>query len=314
MTDHDPTVEIYERAAAGTMLSLARSAHAPQHPLVQADLARPPFRRESLGGAWAANSYVHVDRRRLPAALAHLHGALAVGAPIELHLFEGDRDHRPFADDDFPGRRYSAWQIDHLRDVLIGAGFGEIEIEPTEGDGLRVTARRLLSLPDSVGPGMRVLFCGLNPSVHAARAGVGYVGPGNRFWPAVEQAGLVTSHDPWHALDHDGVGMTDLAKRTTARASEIERAEFAAGLPRLERLVRWLEPRVVCVVGLSGWRAAVDRSAGPGPAGELGGRPVWLMPSTSGLNTHTTKDELVTHLLELASSAVGPASPGDPTQ
>ncbi len=237
---------------------------------------------------------------------AHLHGALAVDAPVELDLIEGDRDHAPFPDDDAPGRRYAGWQVEHLRDVLVGAGFGGIEIERRDGDSLRVTARRLLSLPDSVGPGMRVLFCGLNPSVHAARAGVGYVGPGNRFWPAVEQAGLVTrQRDPWHALDHDGVGMTDLVKRTTARASEIDRYEFAAGLPRLDRLVAWLEPRVVCVVGLSGWRAAVDRRAGTGPAGELGGRPVWLMPSTSGLNTHTTKADLVTHLLEVGAACGG---------
>jgi len=289
--------------AAGAMLDVARAQYAPDHPLVQADLARPPFRRESLGGAWASNSYVHVDRRHLPAALAHLHAALAVDAPIELSLFEGDRDHGPFADDDFPGRRFSAWQVEHLRDVLVGAGFGEVEIEQREGERLCLTARRLLSLPDSVGPDMRVLFCGLNPSVHAARAGVGYVGPGNRFWPAVEQAGLVTRpRDPWHALDHDGIGMTDLVKRTTARASEIDRMEFAEGLPRLERLVRWLEPTVLCVVGLSGWRAAVDRAATPGPTGELGGRPVWLMPSTSGLNTHTTKAQLVAHLIELVNS------------
>jgi TDG/mug DNA glycosylase family protein len=150
---------------------------------------------------------------------------------------------------------------------------------------------------------MRVLFCGLNPSVHAARTGVGYVGPGNRFWLAVEQAGLVTRpRDPWHALDHDGIGMTDLVKRSTARASEIDRMEFAEGLPRLERLVRWLEPGVVCIVGLSGWRAAIDRTATAGPVGELGGRPVWLMPSTSGLNTHTTKAQLIAHLTELVNS------------
>ena len=292
--------------SAGAMLALARADHAPAHPLVRADLARPPFRRESLGGAWASDSYVHIDRRRLPAALAHLHGVLAVDAPVEIHLFAGDHDHAPFADDDFPGRRFAGWQLEHLRDVLVGAGFGAIEIDRRGGDGLRVTARRLLSLPDSVGPDMRVLFCGLNPSVHAASAGVGYAGPGNRFWPAVERAGLVTrSRDPWHALDRDGIGMTDLVKRTTARASEIDRAEFAAGLPRLERLVRWLEPRVVCVVGLSGWRAAVDRRAVAGPAGDLGGRPVWLMPSTSGLNTHVSIADLVAHLLDLVRWSVG---------
>ncbi|MFA9565847.1 MAG: uracil-DNA glycosylase family protein, partial [Acidimicrobiales bacterium] len=251
--------------AAGAMLDVARAQYAPDHPLVQADLARPPFRRESLGGAWASNSYVHVDRRHLPAALAHLHAALAVDAPIELSLFEGDRDHGPFADDDFPGRRFSAWQVEHLRDVLVGAGFGEVEIEQREGERLCLTARRLLSLPDSVGPDMRVLFCGLNPSVHAARAGVGYVGPGNRFWPVVEQAGLVTRpRDPWHALDHDGIGMTDLVERTTARAADLADHEFATGVDRLERLVGWLRPGVVCFVGLQGWRTAIDRRATAG--------------------------------------------------
>ena len=33
------------------------------------------------------------------------------------------------------------------------------------------------TLPDTVGAGMRLLVCGLNPSVHAADAGVGYVTP-----------------------------------------------------------------------------------------------------------------------------------------
>lgn len=292
---------------AAAMLDLARLRYAPDHPLVQADLALPPFCRESLGGAWASNSYVHVNRRRLPAALGQLHGCLAVGAPIELQLFEGDRDHGTFPDDDFPGRRFSGWQMEHLRDVLIGAGFGEVEIERRDRDALRVTGRRLHSLPDSVGPGMRVLFCGLNPSVHAARAGVGYIGPGNRFWPALERAGLISrARDPWHALDRDGIGMTDLVKRTTARAGEIDRSEFADGLPRLERLVRWLEPGAVCIVGLSGWRAAVDRRATAGPAGELGGRPVWVMPSTSGLNTHTTQAELVDHVRAAAALARTP--------
>lgn len=303
----DPTVEVVDRVADDGVARrhpsrLADAASAGR--LVQTDLARPPFRRESLAGARAGNSYAHVDRRRMPAALAHLHGALAVDAPIELRLPEGDGDLDTSADADFPGRRFAGWRVEHLRDVLIGAGFGQIEIHRRKGGGLLATARRLLTLPDSVGPGMRILFCGLNPSVHAARAGVAYAGRGNRFWPAVEQAGLATrGHDPWHALAHDGLGTTDLAKRTSARASEIDRAEFAAGLPRLERLVRWLEPGVVCVVGLAGWRAAVDPAATAGPAGELGGRPVWLMPSTSGLNTHVTRADLVAHLLALGEEA-----------
>ncbi len=48
-------------------------------------------------------------------------------------------------------------------------------------------------LPDTVGPGMRVLVVGLNPSVLSADAGVGFARPGNRFWPAALASGLVTA-------------------------------------------------------------------------------------------------------------------------
>ncbi len=65
----------------------------------------------------------------------------------------------------------------------------------------------------------------------------------------------------------------------------------------MQRLVRWLEPGAVCFVGLAGWRAAVDRraTAGEQPDG-LGGRPVYVMPSTSGLNARVPLADLAEHL------------------
>ena len=58
-------------------------------------------------------------------------------------------------------------------------------------------ATRARSLPDTVGPGMRLLVCGLNPSVYSADAGIGFARPGNRFWPAAIAAGIVTvDRDP----------------------------------------------------------------------------------------------------------------------
>lgn len=66
---------------------------------------------------------------------------------------------------------------------------------------------------------------------------------------------------------------------------------------RLERLVRWLEPGVVCVQGLAGWRAAVDKKAVAGPiAGGFAGRPAYLMPNPSGLNASSSLDDFVGHL------------------
>jgi TDG/mug DNA glycosylase family protein len=144
---------------------------------------------------------------------------------------------------------------------------------------------------------MRLLVCGLNPSVYSADAGIGFARPGNRFWAAAIAAGLVTVDRDTRAALAAGIGMTDLVKRATPRADELTRDEYRAGLARVERLVRWLQPGAVCFVGLAGWRAAVDRKAVAGlqPDG-LGGRPAYVMPSTSGLNARTPPSELADHL------------------
>jgi double-stranded uracil-DNA glycosylase len=171
------------------------------------------------------------------------------------------------------------------------------------------SVERLRTIPDTVGPGMSLLVCGLNPSLHAADRGVGYAGPGNRFWPAAVAAGLITEpFQPVRALTDHRIGMTDLVKRATPRAAQVTSDEFRGGLERVEWLVRWLQPRVVCLVGLEGWRRALDRAARPGPqVATLGGRPVHLMPSTSGLNTHIGFDGLVEHLRVAASTATSAA-------
>ena len=93
--------------------------------------------------------------------------------------------------------------------------------------------------------------------------------------------------------------MTDLVRRTTSRADEVDSGEYRAGAERVERLVAWLRPRAVCFVGLGGWRTVVDRQAIAGVQDRtFGGRPVYLMPHTSGLNTHSRLTDLVEHLRE----------------
>lgn len=213
----------------------------------------------------------------LPMELARRHWSVAPGDLLEL---------RVAADAEWVGP------------LCTGAGFA------VEGlDGTRVKARRLRSLPDTVGAGMRLLVCGLNPSGYAADAGFGYARPGNRFWPAARRAGVVTAQrDPIHALEADGVGMTDLVKRATTAAIELTADEYRAGVARLDRLVRWLRPGAVCFVGLAGWRAAVDRKAVAGPVeGGFAGVPAYVMPSTSGLNARVSVDELAAHLRQAAS-------------
>jgi TDG/mug DNA glycosylase family protein len=300
---------------AFAMLSAARARRAGADvPLLQADLAALPFRRGSLGGAWARASYLHLPGMELPVALAHLHDAMAVGAPLELSLRVGSRE-GTIPDDDFPGRFFAHWQPDRLVDVTTGAGFDLDELEARD-EWLIVRARRGRTLPDFVGPGMRVLVCGLNPSVMSADVGFGYARATNRFWRAAVDSGLVgpaARHRPLCALAVHGVGMTDLVKRATPGAGELSRDEYRAGAARVARLVAWLAPAVTLFIGLDGWRAAVDRGAGPGlqPAA-FGGAPAYVMPSTSGRNARWRLDALVSHMASarrLAEAACEPETP-----
>ena len=291
--------------AARSMLEMVPD-HAPDALRCRADLAALPLAPGSLAAAWASRSYVHLDRRHVPLALADLHRALAPGAPVELHIFEGDADFEPFSDDDFPGRRFSRWPQDWIAPLMEGAGFTLDTLErldrPPKVATLIVKGRRARTLPDTVGPEMRLLICGLNPSVYAADAGAGFARPGNRFWPAALAAGLVsTDRDPRRALIDHGVGMTDLVKRATPRADALTADEYRHGLNRLEWLVGWLKPAAVCFVGLAGWRAAVDRKAQAGvQPQELAGVPVYVMPSTSGAAAGYQLPDYVSHLQQAA--------------
>ena len=58
-------------------------------------------------------------------------------------------------------------------------------------------------VPDLVGPGLRLLFVGINPGLWTAATQTHFAHPGNRFYPALRQAGIVDR-------DFDrAAGMTD---------------------------------------------------------------------------------------------------------
>jgi len=284
--------------ASPVMLAECRTA-VPGARYVVGDVEALPFATGSLAGAWSCMTHLHVPRVDLPLALWDLHRSLAVGAVVDLQVLGGDHEGTDLPDDEVGGRYFAAWARDDLVDVVTGAGFmiedGSV-IE--DGDELRLRARRARTLADTVGPSMALLVCGLNPSPASADRGVGFARPGNRFWPAALAAGLVDrDRDAHRAVTVDGVGMTDLVKRTTRTAAELTVGEYRDGLARVERLVAWLRPGAVCFVGLAGWRSAVDRTATAGvQPGTFGDRPVYVMPSTSGLNGRSSLDDLTAHL------------------
>jgi TDG/mug DNA glycosylase family protein len=291
--------------ASPVMLNQCR-LRAPSGLYVVGDVEALPFATRSIGGGWSCMTHLHVPRLRLPLALWDLQRVLTVGSPFDIQVLAGDYEGTDLPDDDVGGRFFAGWQPESLIDVVTGAGF---EVEPASvtvsGDELRLRATRARTLADTVGPGMRLLVCGLNPSVYSADAGTPFARPGNRFWPAALGAGLVRrDRDPIDALATSGIGLTDLAKRATRTAAELDDGEYREGLARVERLVRWLQPGAVCFVGLAGWRAVVDRRAIAGLQPEpLGDRPVYLMPSTSGLNGRSSLADLIGHLRAAATLA-----------
>ena len=83
----------------------------------------------------------------------------------------------------------------------------------------------------------------------------------------------------------------------SARADELTADEYRDGMARLDRLAAWLAPQAICMVGLDGWRKVVDSKAVAGwQPTELGGRPVYVYPNTSGLNASSTPADFVAHL------------------
>jgi double-stranded uracil-DNA glycosylase len=287
--------------AAAAMAAQVRTFAPDAWPVV-ADLEQLPFRRGALTGAWAHRSYMHIAAEALPMALADLHRSLALGAALHLQV-TSDRNQQN-EDDRFPGRHFTWWPAGRLRDVVEGAGF---TIDAFVDDGeewIDVEATRAHMLPDTVGPDMRVLVVGLNPGVLSADTGIGFARPGNRFWPAALASGLTTrALDPFHALRADRVGMTNLVRRASVGASELTKSEYAHGALRLERLVRWLQPACVCFVGVTGYRAAIDKQAALGwqPDGFAGTR-AYVMPNTSGLNAHAKPADFTEHLRAVVAS------------
>lgn len=218
----------------------------------------------------------------LPAALARFHLETPVGGLVRCSV----------AADGYPP------DAPLVPALIEGAGFVVTGGPRRAGAQVEVDAYRDRTLPDFVGGGMRMLVCGLNPSVVAAVAGFGYAGATNRFWSVAVAAGAVTRpRDPLASLVDDGFGMTDLVKRATLNADGLTSAEYQAGAERVRRLVAWLRPGVVVFVGLAGWRAAIDRRAVAGrQASPFGGAPAYVMPSTSGRNARTSPAELADHL------------------
>ena len=164
------------------------------------------------------------------------------------------------------------------------------------------------TVPDLIAPGLRVLFCGINPGLYSAATRHHFARPGNRFWPVLHSAGFTPRVlKPWEEREllEWGFGITNLVARATATAAELSREECVAGARRLERKVRRCRPEWVAVVGIGAYRTAFKRPkavVGPQPE-RLGPARLWLLPQPSGLNANHQMPELTAAFRALREAA-----------
>ncbi|WP_375773902.1 G/U mismatch-specific DNA glycosylase [Archangium gephyra] len=159
-------------------------------------------------------------------------------------------------------------------------------------------------MPDLIAPGLRILFCGINPSVYSAVVGYHFARPGNRFWPALQASGFterLLAPSEQEELLTLGYGITNVVERATVSADVLTAEELAEGGRRLEAKVRRYQPRCLAVLGIGAWRTAFGHpqaSLGPQPR-TLGGARVWVLPNPSGLNAHYRPKDLARLFREL---------------
>jgi double-stranded uracil-DNA glycosylase len=174
-------------------------------------------------------------------------------------------------------------------------------------------AFRGVSLPDLVGPGLRLLIVGINPGLRSAAMQAHFSRRG-RFYRALYRAGItdrvidafagMTPEDSAHLVER-GVGISSLVPGATRRADELTTGQLRAGVLSLTERVAHSRPAVVAMLGITAYRIAFGRQkAAVGRQREpLAGAQLWVVPNPSGLNAHSSLADLSAAYREVAVAA-----------
>ena len=147
------------------------------------------------------------------------------------------------------------------------------------------------TIRDIIAPGLKVLFCGINPGLYSAAVRHHFARPGNRFWPALYEGGF-TPRLFWPCEERQllplGYGITNVVPVSSASAETLRRDQYLAGAKRLIAKVKRYRPNVLAVLGVGAYRIAfADPAATVGPQPRtIGSTRLWVLPNPSGLNAH----------------------------
>ena len=167
--------------------------------------------------------------------------------------------------------------------------------------------RPVSAVPDVLGPGLTVVFCGINPGRASSEAGAHYANPRNDFWRLLHDAGFTPRlYDPseQHDLLSLGIGLTNAAFRTTRGSGDLRRGDFEGSAGRLERLAAELRPGVLAFVGKTGYEGVFRERPEHGlQERRLGTTRLFVLPSTSPANAAVPYDERLRWFSELRNLA-----------
>lgn len=144
-------------------------------------------------------------------------------------------------------------------------------------------------ITDIIQPGLRVLFCGINPGKSSAHTGYHFAHPGNRFWKTIFQAGFTLTQlkpEQEQQLTDTGCGITMLVERPTVLASELAGSELREGGQALRDKIERYQPAALAVLGKQAYQQAFRCRKvewGKQPL-SIGGTEIWVLPNPSGLN------------------------------
>jgi TDG/mug DNA glycosylase family protein len=143
-------------------------------------------------------------------------------------------------------------------------------------------------VPDVLAPGLRVVFCGINPGRVSAAAGAHFANPRNDFWRLLHDAGFtprVVAPEEQFEVTRFGIGLTNAAYRTTPGSGDLRAADFKGSAERLARLADELRPRWLAFVGKEAYRGAFRERPELGEQERrLGETRLFVLPSTSPAN------------------------------
>jgi len=163
------------------------------------------------------------------------------------------------------------------------------------------------SVPDVLAPGLRILFCGINPGRVSAAAAAHFANPRNDFWRLLHAARLTSrlyAPDEQFEVVREGIGITNAAYRTTPGSGDLRKGDFDRA--RIEDIATEYRPQWLAFVGKEAYRGLFAERPELGvQEWTLGETQLFVLPSTSPANAAVPWRERLRWFHDLAGRASG---------